>query len=302
MAPKKKQVDSSTKKIWRTTCKKVWTPTALCISLAMLVGAAVFFVQELKQSKENVKTSTVDVEPGQQKWKNLRDSVLDVFSPLDKQFAVQINNPASAEWKALQWMVVKDTIPVSTQRYAMTVIWILFGLELQPLLNECEWTAVECTDKTVSGLKFVGIPVVGRVIPRQLSYLPSIETLDLSDQGLKGSIPALCYSQWTNLKSLNLEGNYLTSVFSGMEKGNWTSLQVLNVKNNVLDETVTDTLSALTNLRSLDVKGNYDLKGTVSSEYRIDLPAYVLVRGFLQFSDYHFLFSLWSTPFPTGPR
>jgi len=251
--------------------KQVCLALAWCISMALLAGAVVFFVLTKKDHQVEEKNSSVDMEKEKQKWKSLRDAVVVEFSPLDEQFAVEIHNPSSAEWKVLQWMALKDKTAPTAQRYAMLVIWTHFGLALNAEAHECQWAGVECRDQVAIGLDFTGMAPFQMALPRSLAYLPSLETLRLVKHGAKGSIPTPCYQQWENLIELNLEENKLTSVFSGLEDGSWTSLQYLNVKNNLLDETVPKAFSAMTDLRELYLKGNEGLTGPVRALARISI-------------------------------
>jgi len=255
-----------------------WTAAAFCGSLVLLVGAVVFFVHTMNESQPKNGGDTVDVELQQQKWKNLRNSVVMEFSPIDAQLAVEIHNPSSAEWKALQWMAAKDqrflsitstTIPtMMIQRYAVVVVWVHFGLSLEPTLQECQWSGVECRDDIVVALDFTGKEVLEGSMPRSLAYLPSLEALDLSKHGLKGAVPYPCLNQWKKLRTLDLGENQLTSIFTGMETGSWSAMENLGAKNNALDETVPEALAALTNLRRLDLSGNEQLSGPLM-EYAV---------------------------------
>lgn len=265
MPGEKKQGDNAdaVAKKKRAIIKQSCFTLAWVISVALLAGAVVFFVLNKNDHQEKEKDATVDMEQEKQKWTSLRNAVLDEFSPVDEQFAVEIHNPSSAEWKALHWMALKDETEPTSQRYATVVIWTHFGLALEPQKHECQWDGVECRDQVAIGLNFTGMVPFQMALPRSLAYLPSLETLHLAKHGVKGSIPTPCHQQWKILKKLNLEENKLTSVFSGLEDNSWTSLQYLNVKNNILDETVPKAFTAMTDLRELYLKGNEGLTGPV---------------------------------------
>lgn len=252
----------------QTKCKLVF-----CASVAFLVGAFLFFlltVLDVDQVNGNLKT--VDLQGQQTKWKQLRDAALTEFAPVDPEFALQVNNPSSAEWKALQWIILEDAFTSSQmnvdwnllQRYAIAVVWIQLNLALNSQLHECEWVGVGCGDTNViTSLTFVEIPKLDVPMPRSLAYLPNIEFLDMSNQGLKGSFPPTLYKQWSGLKVLELEGNQLTSIFAALAPNSWENLHILNLQNNVLNEQVPDTISGFKNLRMLNVKGNEKLTGPV---------------------------------------
>ena len=239
-------------------------------SVALLVGAVVaFYLHKNKLDHSSEESPAVDLELELQKWNDLRDTVLATFAPLDDKLATELNNPASAEWQALQWMSLKDNVnrhSSSSQRYAMTVIWTYFGIDMSPQLHECQWhSGVACRDQeVVIGLNFTGFPAFGHMtLPRSLAYLPSLESLDLSRHGLQGSIPVPCFKHWTKLQVLDLEENSLTSIFEGLDDDSWPEMMRLNAQNNLLSETVPSALSKMTNLRELYLKGNTDLTGPV---------------------------------------
>ena len=245
-----------------------------CVSsFALLVGAVVFCVLTTTKKKQRKGETQygreIDMEVEKQKWKDLRDLVLAEFSPVDEQFAIDIHNPLSAEWKALQWLSLSDEYESSSQRYVMALIWTFFGIDMEPLLHECQWHGgVQCRNNVVIGLNFTGLPAFHTTLPRSLAYLPSLEILDLSRQGIEGFIPTICYKHWNKLQVLNLEENYLTSIFGGVNDDSWPAIRYLNAKNNRLAETVPEEISKMTSLSNLLLKGNEGLTGPVRRHSR----------------------------------
>lgn len=266
---------------------KAGTVTCIALVTALFVGSAVFFAITFKNHHmKDQPLPAKSASGGQEEWNALRDLLVTELSPIDPEFFLNLQKPSSPEWKALQWMVVKDeqqrknTSKASVQRYAVAVTYLHFDLALNASQHECSWKGVECMsdDQVVISLNFTGQALAG-IIPTSLAYLPSLVYLDLYAQKLQGSIPVACYSQWKNLTHLNLELNQLTQVFTtnkAVDAGAWTTIEFLNAKNNILSESVPKSLSQWTNIRQLDLGGNSELTGPLL-EY--GLPFWSMVES-----------------------
>jgi hypothetical protein len=273
--------------------------TCIVLAVAFFAGSAAYFVIHGQNTQDTATTATgsdkksvssnddAKGDGGVEVWTALRDMLVSELSPMDSELVLKLQQPSSAEWKALQWMVVTDetrnSAPATTattiastnssliQRYALAVTYLHFDLVLVAAQHECDWVGVKCRKDdslVVNALNFTGQALAVGTIPTSLAYLSSsLESLDLSIQQLKGTIPMACYSQWTNLTYLNLEQNQLTQIFttnnnkSVADAGAWTALQYMIANDNLLDESVPESLSHWTNLRQLDLRGNSGLRG-----------------------------------------
>lgn len=253
---------------------------ALLVALLFCASAVFFGIKSSRHDVDrNVELPTVnDTNRDGSGWKILRDTLVKELSPIDPSIFIKLSQPLSAEWKALQWLVVSDgtksTVPTSSliQRFGLVATYTHFGLQLEATKHECEWMGVICdggqntSNPAVTELNFTGQSVTG-TIPNSLSYIsPFLTSLDISTQRLVGTIPHACHTQWNNLTYLNLQQNHLTRLFSGSANTTndapfWTALQFLSAKDNLLSESVPESLSAWTNLRHLDLRGNGGLTG-----------------------------------------
>jgi Leucine-rich repeat (LRR) protein len=272
---------------------------SVAFSVTFFVGALVFFVSSIQPDKAAKRSDKWS--PDQ--YLAFRSEVERTLAPVDPGLTFRLQQPTSAEWKALQWMFLSDTMPETTQRFVLAAIYLAFGLSLganEVERHECDWEIVQCSaDLAVTTLNFTSTTVYG-TMPTAFAYLPNLESLDIPRQELRGSIPAACYSQWSKLEYLNLEENKLSSVFSsgqpGIDIGMWTKLRELKANDNNLAETVPSSLSKLTSLQVFQAEGNTELTGPLL-EYGI--PHWTAIQS-IEIARTRFTGTLPEFPSPTG--
>ena len=111
---------------------------------------------------------------------------------------------------------------------------------------------------------------LGGTIPRELSQLANLESLDISASGLSGSIPPEL-GRLATLRSLDLSGNRLSGSVPP-ELGHLTSLTTLALHDNQLSGSIPSALTQLPNLTRISVDGN-QLSGCLPLELPIQKRA-----------------------------
>ena len=111
---------------------------------------------------------------------------------------------------------------------------------------------------------------LGGTIPRELSQLANLESLDLSSSGLSGSIPPEL-GRLATLTSIDLSGNRLSGSVPP-ELGQLTSLTTLALHDNQLSGSIPSALTQLPNLTRISVDGN-QLSGCLPLELPIQKRA-----------------------------
>ncbi|KAL7538893.1 hypothetical protein ACHAWF_006241 [Thalassiosira exigua] len=103
------------------------------------------------------------------------------------------------------------------------------------------------------------------LIPHEIyGTLPKLRVLDLSDNGLAGTLLGRFGSWGGSLESLNLTSNVVAgSIPPGL--GELTRLKELSLANNLLEGSIPHSVGSLGGLKSLDLSGN-SLRGTVPYE------------------------------------
>ncbi|KAK4604025.1 hypothetical protein RGQ29_012508 [Quercus rubra] len=153
------------------------------------------------------------------------------------------------------------------------------GWWTQQSLNHCDWKEITCNDGSVTEIDMGGIYLGDNIIRKfNFSSFPNLVSLDLSNTGLRGSIPqqigTLSKLTYLYLYSNNLTGHFplfLTNLtrleylviyqnlISGPipeELGNLKNLQILDLSYNKLTRSIPSALGLLTNLRFLDLDSN----------------------------------------------
>jgi hypothetical protein len=131
---------------------------------------------------------------------------------------VALLDSLSPQSRALDWLTFLDTTLTSAedpnvlQRYALMVfyfstngpLWALSAIwDELPGLHECNFTGIDCdlTDQVVE-LNLIGRGLSGS-LPEELGLLTNIDSLNLGENELKGSIPESIYTKTTNLSKWN---------------------------------------------------------------------------------------------------
>lgn len=143
--------------------------------------------------------------------------------------------------------------------------------------DTCTWEGIAChTHKEEDGNQYdpndnghvASIELrrnnVQGLLPDELYLtLPSLKVLDLSDNGIAGTISPKI-STWTNLEYLNLTSNNLGGSLPS-SIGNLSSLHEMHLAENQLANSIPHTFGNLSRLKHLDLSGN-SIRGTIPYE------------------------------------
>jgi Leucine-rich repeat (LRR) protein len=277
--------DDKVIKVPRGTTKRRWKIVYLSgILVALFFCVSIIYLSIVLAHESHASNSDGDEDPVisrdpetlRNAWRIYHTTLVEQLNPIDVEIATKLANPATAEWKALQWLMIHDdTIfssmvinedkidaPVFIQRFALVTIFLHFCILdwMVPRQHECEWIGVSCAENhNITALNLTSTPamaenvtsdanvtaaMLGTTVPVALSYLSnSLLSLDLSQLALKGTIPYACYQQWNNLQYLNLDQNQLQRFFTPLQATKrisalMPSIQYVNVRNNLLQESV----------------------------------------------------------------
>jgi Leucine rich repeat len=181
-------------------------------------------------------------------------------------------DPASAESKALDWLVSTDELILCadnfdrvSQRYTLAVMYFAMGGSdwANPWLDggsECEWYGISCVGETVQdksdSVKSIALDKnnLNGTLPMELFFLSDVSTLSLSNNKITGEIPE-ALAAFRLLSTLELDGNGFTgsipaSVYS------MTKLTTLKVNSNKLSGTVSEDIGNLSELTVLQIYDN----------------------------------------------
>jgi len=142
-------------------------------------------------------------------------------------------------------------------------------------MGVCGWEGVMChphengnahdghNDGDVSHLELRRNNLKGLIPDELYRTLPYLKVLDLSDNGLAGTLSDEL-GGWAHLEALNLTSNNLAGSLPSAIDG-MNSLKELRLANNLLGESIPRTMGSLTRLRHLDLSGN-EIRGTIPYE------------------------------------
>ena len=125
-----------------------------------------------------------------------------------------------------------------------------------PHVHPCNWTGITCRDtnkrrQVITKIYLSNKGLVGKLDALDFFSLPSIRTLDLSDNQLSGVIPpSICLL--SKLTYLNLSYNVLSGLIPG-SIGNLTNINSLFLWRNNLFGPIPPEIGKLRNLTSLDL-------------------------------------------------
>lgn len=121
-------------------------------------------------------------------------------------------------------------------------------------LSYCQWYGITCTNssRAVTGIELSGKNITGVISAGSLFKLPSVETINLSNNQLSGKIPSDIFSCST-LRYLNLSNNNLSgSIPSGFLR----HLEIFDLSNNLLSGNIPEDIGLFSKLEVLDLGGN----------------------------------------------
>ncbi|KAH6812487.1 hypothetical protein C2S51_026249 [Perilla frutescens var. frutescens] len=130
--------------------------------------------------------------------------------------------------------------------------------------DPCEepWTGVQCFGSSIFNLKLNGLGLTGS-LGYELFNLKSLKHLDLSSNGIEGSIP---YSLPPNVTTLNLADNkFSQSIPYSIEKMKY--LRHLNLSHNSLSGALGNLFDGLENLKTMDLSSN-SFTGDLPTSFR----------------------------------
>ncbi|KAF5186514.1 Receptor-like kinase [Thalictrum thalictroides] len=129
----------------------------------------------------------------------------------------------------------------------------------------CKFNGVSCwnaQENRLIGLQLPSMKLKGQV-PESLKYCKSLQSLDLSDNGFYGKIPAQICDWLPYLVSLDLSNNGFSGSIPS-QLVNCKYLNTLNLKDNKLTGSIPYELATLNRLKKLSVANN-DLSGQIPS-------------------------------------
>lgn len=132
----------------------------------------------------------------------------------------------------------------------------------------CKFVGVSCwndRENRILSLELRGMDFTGQ-IPESLQYCRSLQTLDLSNNGLSGTIPPQICRWLPYLVTLDLSSNGLSGSIPP-DLVNCTYLNNLVLSNNRLTGTIPYDFLTLSRLKKFSVANN-DLKGTIPSFFK----------------------------------
>lgn len=130
----------------------------------------------------------------------------------------------------------------------------------------CKLTGVSCwneRENRIISLQLTSMELAGE-LPESLKLCRSLQSLDLSDNDLSGSVPPQICSWLPYLVTLDLSGNRLSGSIPP-EIANCKFLNSLIISNNKLSGSIPYELSRLDRLKQFSVSGN-DLSGSIPSD------------------------------------
>ncbi|XP_075662313.1 uncharacterized protein LOC142631869 [Castanea sativa] len=134
----------------------------------------------------------------------------------------------------------------------------------ETFLNHCEWKGITCNDDgSVTEIDMDGVYLGDNIIRKfNFSSFPNLDLLDLSNTGLRGSIPQQI-GTLSKLTFLDLSSNNLTGHFP-LFLTNLTQLESLVIYQNLISGPIPEELGNLKNLQSLSLPSN-KLTGSIPS-------------------------------------
>jgi len=125
------------------------------------------------------------------------------------------------------------------QRLGMVLLnFAVGGAFASPTQHECLWTGVTCRedDYTVVQVRWPNYGLQGH-LPNDIGLLSHLQTLDLADNQIWGTIPESLYSQQQQLQYLYLQQNNLSGTLSE-DISKLTDLKRLYLSSNFLSGTL----------------------------------------------------------------
>ena len=170
--------------------------------------------------------------------------------------------------QAMSWLLYNDSV---TLKYASELVsrYVLIVTYFHNGGHVSQWTNLEQWMTSYHVCLWYGV----RCVNRNQQNSPDIIEIDLSDNGLTGSIH-LAWALLPKCKSIFINSNQITGTIPGVVFGNMLSLEDLYLQNNMLFGTVPSTLKSITSvhtktsaLNTLFVQGNPNLTGTWPVEF-----------------------------------
>jgi hypothetical protein len=193
----------------------------------------------------------------------------------------------TAEDKALQWLVVEDTLSLTPnsepnktrlrQRFAL----LTFGFQASSYGNyvfqnarwnlasesesECDWwndayMGFQCENGQVTNIA-TDCAVIAGTLPPDLSWLTAMKHVSLFSSDIVGTLPTHL-GWWTNLETFEISGGQYLQGSIPSSIGAWTSIIKVLLSQNMLTGTIPASIGAWTALTSLLIDDN-KLTGTI---------------------------------------
>jgi hypothetical protein len=171
------------------------------------------------------------------------------------------------EERALEWLVNDDMLQLTPdsrlhqvqlqQRYGLATLYVnMFDAasSSSSATSECQWTGITCDAATASIVTKIELGTgstinawVGadsrRSLSVDLALLTSLQSFDVSNSGLIGSIPSSLGPAWSSsLHTFDVHTNALTGSLPS-SIGEWTQLQDFKVHDNALTGNIPSSIS-----------------------------------------------------------
>ena len=228
--------------------------------------------------------------------------VIGLLSSESPDTFVQLHDPKSPQYMALQWISVDAyyrsgdstalyTMNSSLQRYALATLYFALGgigIEnsnnreqdignrssvwrddnawLSNAGNICDWYGITCdeTNTDVTGIDLSSNRLQG-TLPMELNLLMHVQNISLPDNNIYGYLPPE-YSKLDTLVQFDISNNRLTGSIPWEYGTGLHALQSINLCSNSLQGTIPKELGSLLDLQLLNIGKNNDLSGTVPME------------------------------------
>jgi len=233
-------------------------------------------------------------------WNNYVIGLLSIESP---STFTQLNDPASPQFLALQWISVDSarreggsiaySMDESLQRYALATLYFSLSGGRGGVSNDndailspssfkwandnawlssdmCDWYGITCdpSRSSVLGIDLSSNGLQG-TLPLELKLLKYLENLTLSNNHIRGTLPSE-YSELNNLIELNLATNSITGSIpweyeGGLGSSGFDLLKLLDLHVNKITGSIPSSIgNTMINLESINLCSNL-LQGTIPS-------------------------------------
>mmetsp|Transcript_38165 Transcript_38165/g.107848 ORF Transcript_38165/g.107848 Transcript_38165/m.107848 type:complete len:628 (-) Transcript_38165:370-2253(-) len=237
----------------RRRCVRWWAAVA-ALAACCSAPAAAAAQSDITAQNSYQGTHSLDVEALQavkDSAKNLKALSTWDFATLDPCGSSSCSLPSIGE---ASWWSSDTTSGVPGGR------WLPGNSSAGEAMEPCNFYGVGCDKGRVTQLVLPDTDLDLREVPEALSHLTALRVLDLSGNGLRGSLPGFLPQALTRLERLSLAGNNLTGELPN-EMMRLRALRVLDLSDNEMEGSI-GVLSMLNSVEALNLSGN-SFRGSV---------------------------------------